>query len=283
MQIVCPKCQRQLRVPDTAAGKKVKCPGCGTMFQAIEEVEEIQAAPPRRAPKPPPAAEEAERPRARRRPDDDDAIEEDRPRRRRVQDDEDDRPRRRPRDDEDDYDRPRSRRGRDDDDYDDVDRKADKREARRAAGGAALWFTLAGIVTLIMITLSIASNLYITLSLAPAGANAGPRIVGMLGCGVVVIVGAIGHFLAASSLRSLDGKGRVVSAIVFGFLFGALFGLGVVINILLLSQVPAGFLTAMVFVALILGGLACFFNFFAAIRGIVALNNRAVSRAFSRR
>src|SRR5262245_43806608 len=34
MLIFCPECQRQLRVPDSAAGKSVKCPACAKVFAA---------------------------------------------------------------------------------------------------------------------------------------------------------------------------------------------------------------------------------------------------------
>ena len=50
---VCPTCSRKLRVPDDLAGKRVKCPSCGTNFQtngtaAEAEEEERQPAPRRR-------------------------------------------------------------------------------------------------------------------------------------------------------------------------------------------------------------------------------------------
>lgn len=32
LTVACPGCKRTLRVPDTAAGKKIKCPLCGEMF-----------------------------------------------------------------------------------------------------------------------------------------------------------------------------------------------------------------------------------------------------------
>jgi predicted Zn finger-like uncharacterized protein len=32
--ITCPQCSRELRVPESLLGKKVKCPGCGTTFTA---------------------------------------------------------------------------------------------------------------------------------------------------------------------------------------------------------------------------------------------------------
>src|SRR5262249_21073957 len=38
--VKCPKCERQLRVPDNLLGKKVKCPSCGTMFTAGATQEE---------------------------------------------------------------------------------------------------------------------------------------------------------------------------------------------------------------------------------------------------
>ena len=257
------------------------------MFQAIEEVaEQIQTSPPPRRPQPPPPADDDELPRRRRSREDDDAVEEDRPRPRRraaADDDEDDEPRsrRRGRDKDDDDDRPRARRGRDEDDEDDEeDYRANRKEARRRARGAAIWFILAGIVTLVMITLSLASNFYIMFAVARMqGPQAAGRVAGLLGCGVVVIVGAIYHFMAASALKSLDGKGKIVTSIVFGFVLGTLFGIGLLVNIALVSQVPPGFITVLVFLAMFLGGAASFFNFFAAIRGIVALNNRAISRA----
>ena len=92
MQIACPSCKKQLRVPDTAAGKTVKCPGCGNTFAAVADVgQAVQADAPARAPKPapPPIREEIEegRPRPRPRDDDDDRL----PRRSRRDYDDDDR------------------------------------------------------------------------------------------------------------------------------------------------------------------------------------------------
>jgi hypothetical protein len=33
--IICPECERKLRVPDDLLGKKVRCPGCSVMFKAV--------------------------------------------------------------------------------------------------------------------------------------------------------------------------------------------------------------------------------------------------------
>src|SRR5262249_47173441 len=88
--ISCPECQRKLRVPDHLLGKKVKCPGCGTLFKGQGRGAEdtpktsVRAAAPReerieekpragrRSVVPPPEEEYAEdRPRRRRRDEDD--------------------------------------------------------------------------------------------------------------------------------------------------------------------------------------------------------------------
>ena len=81
--ISCPKCDRQLRVPDDLLGQAVKCPSCSETFTA-----ELPAKPP------PPPPSTSNRPSSRPR-------------------DEDDRPSRRPPrrdDDDDDYDRPSRKR-----------------------------------------------------------------------------------------------------------------------------------------------------------------------------
>src|SRR5437879_4521592 len=59
--IKCTSCKKKLRVPDNLAGKKVKCPSCGSTFMAAMEEEELPTAPlieepapaPRRGPAPP--------------------------------------------------------------------------------------------------------------------------------------------------------------------------------------------------------------------------------------
>jgi hypothetical protein len=47
MLIACPSCQRQLNVPDNAAGKQVRCPApdCGTIFTVSQPAPVVQAAP----------------------------------------------------------------------------------------------------------------------------------------------------------------------------------------------------------------------------------------------
>jgi hypothetical protein len=146
-------------VPDELIGKKVKCPGCTTMFIAEADDQDEAPPPPKKAPPKPPAKapperarpdavtssprakrrdedeeeEEAPRPRAKRRDDDEEeerpsrrkeAVQEERPRAKRRDEDEEEeeRPRRGRRDEEDDEEeerRPRRGRDRDDDDDDD--------------------------------------------------------------------------------------------------------------------------------------------------------------------
>jgi hypothetical protein len=106
--ISCPDCERKLRVPDHLLGKKVKCPGCGTMFTGKaagargedtpktkarsaardERIEEKPRAGRRSVVPPPLEADEDDRPRRRRRPEDE-YDEDDRPRARRREEEED--------------------------------------------------------------------------------------------------------------------------------------------------------------------------------------------------
>ena len=305
MQIACPDCNKQLRVPDSAAGKNVKCPACGKTFQAFEIVEEqIQAPPPKRPakpapprPAPPPREEIEEEPTPRRRRDRDEEDDDDRPRRRRGRDEddrdeddryeEDDRPRRR-RDRDDDDDRPRGGRGRDDDDDDIEDYKSGRKEARRRAASASLWFLLAGIISLVIIVYGIVSALFLNVQagpgMNPAAFQAG-RIAGIIGCGAIGAIGAVCHFMAASGLKSFRSKGMVIAAIVFGFIFGLLFGIVAILGVVALAGVGrflgGGFMVLLV-IEIVLRGAGTFLNLFAAIKGITTLNNRAVSREFNR-
>jgi predicted RNA-binding Zn-ribbon protein involved in translation (DUF1610 family) len=46
ISIICPSCQKKLSAPDSAAGKKAKCPACGTIVvvpQIVHDAEEIGA------------------------------------------------------------------------------------------------------------------------------------------------------------------------------------------------------------------------------------------------
>ena len=66
IQLTCPACQRQLRVPDNLVGQMVKCPGCKEAFKAV-----VEEAPPPEEPKS-----------SRRPPEDDDRFRDEPPERR---------------------------------------------------------------------------------------------------------------------------------------------------------------------------------------------------------
>src|SRR5438309_1265812 len=102
----CPDCSKKLRVPDELIGKKVKCPGCATMFIAeADEPEEEEAPPPlpKKTPsKAPTRAAERSRPDA--------VTASPRGKRREADEDEEEAPRSRGRDRDDDVDERTSRR-----------------------------------------------------------------------------------------------------------------------------------------------------------------------------
>jgi phage FluMu protein Com len=50
MQITCASCGKKLKVPDTAAGKKVKCPGCEAVIRIPASEAATAASPPERLP-----------------------------------------------------------------------------------------------------------------------------------------------------------------------------------------------------------------------------------------
>jgi hypothetical protein len=135
----CPECDKKLKVPENLLGKKVKCPGCSTMFTArADGVTTGRPAPARRRDD----DDEEDRPRSRRDRDDDyddrrrrRDEDEDRVRSRRY--DEDDRRRRRD-DDEDDYDDRRPRRS-EQDRYDDDRPRNVGALWRGVKGGINLW------------------------------------------------------------------------------------------------------------------------------------------------
>lgn len=113
--VACPNCSTRMTAPDSAAGKKVRCPKCqaavpipaGDEFEVVDE----PAPPPKPAKKKPVVVEDDEPPRKKRSRDE--ADEDNRPRNKRRRDE----------DDEDEDDRPRKKRRRDDDDEDDEPRQ----------------------------------------------------------------------------------------------------------------------------------------------------------------
>jgi hypothetical protein len=105
IQVVCPGCSAKLNAPESAAGKRVKCPKCQAAVPVPALVTEFEVVEPEPAAPPEPERPARPAPRPARNADDD------RPRKRaRAEDEEEDRPRKRKRDDEDDEeDRPRKK------------------------------------------------------------------------------------------------------------------------------------------------------------------------------
>jgi hypothetical protein len=173
MQVVCSGCSAKIKVPDKAAGKKIKCPRCATvltvpMADAPAETQEPaeappppeeppeEEAPPEETPDEEPAddTEVAEKPLSRSKRasrDDDENDDEDSgpPKRRRARDDDDDD--QEENEDEDD-DRPRRKRRRDeDDDDDDVDiRKRRGRRGKKGPNGLAITSMILGISAVVV-------------------------------------------------------------------------------------------------------------------------------------
>jgi hypothetical protein len=177
--VTCPGCSAKLNAPDSAAGKKVRCPksGCGTLIPvpapAAAPAQAARPAPPPAPPSspfefnddPPPRKaakaatvdedEDDDRPRRKRRDDEDD---DDR--------DRDDRPRKKgaraERDDDDADDRPRKkRRDRDEDDEDDRDRR--KRRggyAKRRKKGTSAGVIVAVVIGIIVVLGGVGYGIY---------------------------------------------------------------------------------------------------------------------------
>jgi len=159
--ISCPDCDRKLRVPETMLGKKVKCPGCQTIFVAKaggDDEEEDKPAPkaasksPSKSPAKSNAIEETPRKRPAPPPDEEDEEDEDRPARRKSRRDEED-------EDEDEDDRPARRKGRDEEDEeededDQEDEDEDEDRPKRKTGSwtkvnSGLMFVLISLFVLI--------------------------------------------------------------------------------------------------------------------------------------
>jgi predicted Zn finger-like uncharacterized protein len=259
MQIACPNCQAQLRMPDAALGKKVRCPKCQHAFVASEEkrgpaVVKLVAPPKPKAPPPLDEeleAEEAPPARRRRRDEDDEVAEAPRRKRRPVDDDDDEddepRSRRRRRDEEDDEDddRPRRRR-RDEDDEDEEEAEVEDRGDRRRVVGKARRAALVMYVACGFYFANIATNIVIALSTmnsipAPPGQNAQAFRIGVLAgavvCGPVIwltLLALIG--VGALKLSKMQGRAFVITAIVLCFLIALIQVAGAVVNIIGLSN-----------------------------------------------
>jgi predicted Zn finger-like uncharacterized protein len=239
MLLVCDNCQAKIRVPDTAAGKKVKCPKCATVLQV--PAADVPPEAPAPAPPPAPAAEpvaetpppaqgagpkpslrdaledmQKRPPRASTPRDEDEAIEAEapRPRSRARDDDEGDAPRRRSRarDEDDEDDRPSRRRGGRDDD-DDLVRRSRRSEAGESTGLSVTSMIL-GITSLAFGSVGGCCCWFVALPLA-----------GLCAIGAIV-TGFMG--------QSRGGRGMALTGIITG-------GIGLVLIVLWAALLLLGF------------------------------------------
>jgi hypothetical protein len=240
MLVKCPNCGKQLNVPDTAAGKKAKCPGCANIFEVMAS-SAVAAAPPAPKPPPPPIRED---------------VEEDRPRRRvRDEEDEDDRPRRRPRDEEDDDDRPR-RRSRDEDDEDEDFDDQPRSRSRSGSGSSNGSITSVGIISIVLGSLITLGSLCVLLGgifVAAAAndiknmpnvqnANAGVGLLALGGfivilIGIAVLLLGVGQIMGGVGILRRRQWGRILILVIGGFYI--LFALNAVWSIIQLLGLPA--------------------------------------------
>ena len=256
MLIFCPDCQRQLRVPDSAAGKSVKCPACAKVFTAGtgSSAEQIQA-PRQSVPAPPPDSFE---------PDslDDEA-----------------RPRRSQRYDGDDIEK-----------HDDFIFRGGGEEAQRRANAGAVWFFVAAGITMVVWIL----NTIMTIAMGgidemmPFGgpdrdAFLAGMLCGLVGCGALIITDNVLLMTAGFQLKSFGVKGWVITGIVVAFGQTLFFGISVFINIIYLIADARDALDHWAPVTVILYGSATVLNCVAGVKAIMVLNNEAVAAEFKRR
>jgi len=249
MLIFCPSCQRQLRVPEEAAGKQVQCPSCQSVFTAdsASTGEAIQAPP---APLPSPAMQFGE------------AYEEDWPPRRPYELDlEDDR----------------------------AIYAGDAAAARCRGRGAARWFYVAAEGTLLLFVAGIV--LALTAGQIAHLPFAGPEreiaslviVFSIFGCGLVHVVIAVFLVIAGIKLKSMTGKGWVITGIVLAILQALIFGVSLLTNFILLLTNTDDALEKWTPLDATFDAAAIFVNGMAAAKAILALNNAAVSAEFERR
>jgi LSD1 subclass zinc finger protein len=124
----CPSCEKKLKIPDGAEGKKIRCPHCKTLLLISEDGLELAEGAPAAA-----AAKPAAKP-AKKRPVEDDE-DDDRPAKKRGRDDDEE---------EDEDDRPRSKKkapARDNDEDEPADDDDDDRPSRRKKKGGPSFFS----------------------------------------------------------------------------------------------------------------------------------------------
>lgn len=245
MQIFCPSCQRQLRVPDQAVGKTVRCPACQTAFAVGSAANDAQI----QAPVAPLPTARAPAP--------DELDEPSRPRRIRWEEDDDDL----------------------------VLRGGGEDVQRLANSAALWLFITAAVTLLVAVVNILVTLAVGALQDGPFGGFAdAEEFVGGLACvsccGVMFIAVNVMIMIGAAQLRSFGAKGWVVAAIVLAFGQTLLFGGGAFINVIYLAVEPQEALADWAPLTMILSGVAALLNCFAGVKAILTLNNAGVDAEF---
>lgn len=227
MQIVCTNCQAKIKVPDSAAGKRGKCPKCGTVLTIPAAVPSEAGVEGKNAPEtgmmaeaPPPevAGEEAAGGYSAAPPPLPSASS-----RNTYEDD------RRPRQRDDDYDEGPRRRRDDDDEYDDEPRRRDRRDVdilrRPPSIGLSLTSMILGITAMVITLAStIAGGLFGLI--CPCG-----FIGGYIGIGLSGILALVSLPLGFVGLNK-GGKGFAVTGLITSGLSVLLIVLYVILSLL---------------------------------------------------
>jgi len=242
MLIICPSCQRQLRVPDEAAGNQVKCPSCQTVFASTSAAtgEEIQAPP---APLPARAAEEE-------------------PRSRRGYD--------------------QIERGNVDlRDHQQAQRLASNAAIWFFVAAMAT-LIIAATNMVMMVALDEAEDILLDVAPGDDEAMLGAMVCGLGCCGSFILAVAVTMVIAGLQMRSFASKGWVITGIVEAFAVALVFGGGTFLNAIHMLMDTADALDHWIPVRMLCGVLAAILNSVAGVKAIMALNDPAVSAEFDR-
>ncbi len=282
MLVHCPSCNKHLNVPDSAVGKKARCPGCNNVFEVAVPTA-VAVTPIVSKPPPPPAPvadEEAGQPRRRSRANDDD-LDEDRTRRSR-------------------------RRDEDDDDLDGTD---DDRPMRRRAGSGSVVqqvatlskllkiasFVLIGafVIGLLNTYLTAASlrnivqgnfnvrngpnNINVNLgALTPSPVAA--ALFFLVGAGLVYGICLAFMFIGANKATQLTSRGLVMTGVIIALVLGTLMALGAVWNLVVMLR---GIMVFSQPVTVLVGAGTSAMLLIAGIRGLIIMGQPAVQAAFA--
>ncbi|GEM_PF-5888199 len=244
MLIFCPECQRQLRVPDEAAGKRVQCPSCQKVFAAGSATtgEEIQAPPAPRptASAPPPETFDEELPRRSSREDVDAA------------------------------------------DIDLRDN--DTAQRRASACGLWLHATAIVAIVTAAVNLTLALALGAIEGGPFDLGDPDELLVGILcmggGCGSIFLTLNVLLIAAGTQLRSFGNKGWVVAGIVAAFVQALLLGLVAFVYMIWMFDDVHDALDHWAPLTMIFSGCVAILNCFVAVKTIITISNPLVSAEF---